>query len=163
MKQIFDDDFLQLKGIQCPENFNIDNYTLRSSKKEMNIIDVMKCFRGIERWQNRYFPATVAENKKIFFDFLELCKRCNVIPILTIFPTNVIWRETFPKKLIDEFNVIISEAKRKYHFHFIDKSNFDDVIELKDFHDANHLNDSGANKMSKFLNDYIMQLERNNN
>ena len=164
IEQIFNEDFLQLKDKQFSETFSRSNYHNHADKlKVIDLPILMKCRKRAEVYKHRYFPETVLENKKIFFDYLELCQKHNVIPIVTVFPVTKIWREFFPKRLLDEFFVIISEARKKYHFHFIDKLNFDDHLETKDFIDADHINISGARKISKFINDYIMQLENNKN
>ena len=90
-----------------------------------------------------------------------MCKSNDVVPIVTIFPVLNIWREFFSKRLIDEFYFIISEAQKKYSFHFLDMFEFDSKLQLNDFQDTSHLNINGAKKVSKYINDYIMKLENN--
>ena len=123
----------------------------------------MKGRRTHKNWLTRRFPETVKEYKKIFYDYLELCKKFDITPIVTMFPVTHIYREFFSKQVCDETYYIIRQAQKIYNFHFLNKYNFDEGVELKDFCDANHLNNSGAKKFSTFINNYIMELERNSN
>ena len=164
IEEIFDKNFLDVPDDFVPENFDFNVYNNQGySTKIMEPSNLFEIRKNAEDWLEKRYPETVKENKKIFLDYLELCKNHNVIPIVTIFPVLNIYREFFPKQLLDEFYLIIEEARKKYNFHFLDKWNFDDHLELKDFIDSSHLNNFGAKKISNYINDYIMQLENNDN
>ena len=161
IEEIFDKDFLETPDDFVPENFNFDIYNNQGySEKVIALSNLLEARTNAETWSKKRYPETAKENKKIFLNYLELCKKYSVVPIVTVFPALNIWREFFSKQLLDEFYLIISEAKKQYEFHFLDKWNFDDQLNVNDFIDAVHLNNSGAKKVSKYINDYIMQLEQ---
>ncbi|MBR1730614.1 MAG: hypothetical protein IJ728_13950 [Selenomonadaceae bacterium] len=158
-EEIFSKEFLNPKDVPIPDDFDLNNFAYRSSTKSMNVIDLIRARKRAEVWANKNYPATFAEYKKIFYDYLQLCKRYNVVPIVTLFPMHNIYREFCPKRLMDEFYYTIAEAQKKFDFHFVDKWNFDDQLVIEDYWDVDHLNDSGAKKFSAYLNNYIMNLE----
>ena len=160
MEKIFDINLLQPQD-KIPKDFNLSNYTFLKNDKIINVIDLMNARKRSELWQKKRYPETVKEYKQIFWKYLELCKINKITPIVTLFPTMSMYREFFSKQVLDEFYQIISEAQKKYPFHFLDKFNFDNGLEINDFFDIDHLNNSGARKFSTFVNNYIMELERN--
>ena len=158
IEDIFDTKFLTTNNLPVPEGFDERDF-IPSMTPQFTIDKRMKAREEAEAWKNKRYPKTVKENKKIFNDYISLCKQYNVWPIVVRFPAIDAYREFFPKQLIDEYNYILAESGIGERFSFIDKWNFDDKLTYQDFFDSTHLNSSGAKKMSSFLNDYIMNLE----
>jgi lysophospholipase L1-like esterase len=103
---------------------------------------------------NKDYPATVEENIQIFKEYLKLLKEYNIKPIVVVFPASECYTKYFSKRIQDEFYEIINKTKKEYFFQYIDyfKSKlFDD----NDFRDVSHLNEKGAEKFTKILNEII--------
>ena len=148
--------------ISDPAQFNLDVYNKSPSRieqKKMDIFDLTKTRKSAERWNNKNYPHTAAENKQILRNYFELCKRYSVTPIVVIFPVTKMWQEFFSKQKLDEVYSLLSELHKQYNFHFLNGLQYEGLIESQDFSDSEHLNDLGAKKFSKYINDYIMQLE----
>lgn len=103
---------------------------------------------------NKNYPETVKENKEIFKKYLQLLKENNIKPIVIVCPTSKYYSKYFPKRLKDQFYTIINETRKQYDFQFLDY--FDsELFEDNDFYDVSHLNDKGAEKFTKLLNEKV--------
>ncbi len=102
----------------------------------------------------KYYPLTVKENQQILKQMLDLAVKFEIKPILLICPTAKIYSENLPQKVKEEFLGIISDLKIDYQFQFLDL--FDSsLFQDSDFFNPSHLNDHGAMKLSKLLNELI--------
>ncbi len=103
---------------------------------------------------NKNYPMTVKENMQIFENCLDLLRLHKIEPIIVICPVSIYYYKNFSKKLIDEFYSTILSFKEKYKFEIYDyfKS---EVFDLSDFRDVAHLNEKGAKKFTKLLNNQI--------
>ncbi len=103
---------------------------------------------------NKNYPVTVKENIQIFKDYLDLLRLYKIEPIIVICPVTMYYYKYFSEKLIDEFYSIILSFKEKYKFELYDyfKS---EAFDLSDFRDVAHLNEKGAKKFTKLLNNQI--------
>ncbi|NMM61478.1 chemotaxis protein [Clostridium sp. P21] len=103
---------------------------------------------------NKNYPETVKENTQIFKDYLQLLKDYNIKPIVVVFPASKYYTTYFSKRIEDEFHSIINGVRKEYDFQYIDYFRLD-LFEDEDFADVSHLNDKGAEKLTKLLNEEI--------
>ena len=116
--------------------------------------------KGLNPWKGKYYPETRAENVKIFEDYLVLCDENNIRPIMTIVPTTEKYMATFDKRLLEDFYSIIEQALLNHPAaRFVDGWKWGGVT-YDDFYNHAHLNIHGETKFSKYLNEFIEQLER---
>ena len=113
----------------------------------------------IDIWKGRRFPETKIEYEKILDDYLTLCEKNNVRPIMFLPPVTEGYRKHFDKQLLDEFYCSVRDAQKKHP-----ASGFFDGWNLlqfpdSDFWDTDHLNINGAAKFSSILNDVIENLK----
>ncbi|OOM81655.1 hypothetical protein CLPUN_10180 [Clostridium puniceum] len=100
------------------------------------------------------YIETVRENKQTLKDYLQLLENNKIKPIVLVCPAIKYYTKYFSKRLEDEFHGIIKEIGQKYDFQYIDyfrSEEFDD----DDFLDVSHLNNKGAEKFTKILNEAI--------
>lgn len=101
---------------------------------------------------NKNYPKTVEENIKIFDKYLKLLEKHNIKPIVIVAPVSKYYSKYFSKRIKDEFMEIINERKERFQFiDYFDSKLFDD----SDFFDVSHLNQHGATKFTRVLNDLI--------
>ena len=153
IEEIFDINVLHLPPPNNVDMNNLFEYPNSPAMQNFNYpLNVMGARQRAESWNKKSYPDTVAENENIFYKYVELCNKNNIVPIVMIFPVTPIYREFFSKCILDEFYLIIHTFKDKLKFNLIDKFNFDDQMQPQDF--------NGAQKISKCINEYIMELER---
>jgi len=91
------------------------------------------------------------ENLKILNSFSEFCNQQNVKLFLITTPTYYTYRENLNaeqlKKMAETINDFINRHPNSYYFNWSEDSDF----VAKDFYDADHLNEIGAEKLSKKL------------
>lgn len=138
-------------GIISPE---IDLNDAYSWKKEHNHpIDTEAQLIARSRasmWNNKYFPNTLKENKKILSSMIELYLEYKCKPFLVLYPFSTIYKKFFNKRMIDEFYYIINKIIKFYNITFIDLYTMK-KIEDSDFYNVDHLNSNGAKKVSQYL------------
>ena len=156
---LFNENYLSYK---LPlDNFNINNVMGgKTPLRFMNFFSRLKARERTEIWKDRYFSKTREEYLKILDDYLALCTKNKIRPIMCTFPVSECYSKYFSKKLINEFNHYVSEALKKFP-----ESGFIDGWKLKsfddsDFYDVDHMNIKGAAKFSAMLNNVIEQLEK---
>lgn len=109
-----------------------------------------------ESWKTKRYPATVRENVAILHSYVDLCLENNIKPIFVTFPVTDIYRKYFSSQIMKEFYKILAG--------FIsDKVVFLDYFSsplfgYDDFYDIDHLNRTGAKKISEMINEAIMEL-----
>ena len=105
-------------------------------------------------WKKKRFPNTVKENKIILREYIHLCRTKNVKPILVIFPVTNIYRQFFSKQLLEEFYTDIEKIRDEEAVTILDYF-ADDRFSQQDFCDIDHLNRTGARKVSAMINESI--------
>lgn len=105
-------------------------------------------------WKKKRFPNTVKENKIILRQYIHLCRTKNVKPILVIFPVTNIYRQFFSKQLLEEFYTDIEKIRDEEAVTILDYF-ADDHFSQQDFCDIDHLNRTGARKVSAMINESI--------
>lgn len=103
---------------------------------------------------NKDYPKTVKQNTIILKDYLKLLKKNDIKPILIVCPVSRYYADYFPNRLKNEFYNIINEIRTEYEFQLLDYFN-SDLFKDEDFYDVSHLNDKGAEKFTKLLNNKI--------
>ena len=125
------------------------------SSEGMSYFEKMNVRNYVETWNGRNFPATRAENIKIFDEYLTLCEKNSVRPIIFLPPASQGFMKHFCRERLGEFYQIINEALQKHStakfFNGWNLSGFTDEY----FYDAEHFNSKGAEKFSEILNDFI--------
>ena len=109
----------------------------------------------VDRWNNRNFPGTRAENIKILDDYLTLCEKNNVRPIMFLFPCSSGFKKHFSNERLGEFHKIINDALQKHMTaKFFDGWKIQGFSD-ENFYDAEHFNLHGAENFSVILNEFI--------
>lgn len=105
------------------------------------------------------FPETREENIKILDDYLTLCEKNNIRPIIFLPPMSEGYIKFYNKQRIDEFRYLVNQSCRKHSSAiFLDGWKLQ-IVNDADFYDYGHLNIQGAAKLSVFLNYFIEGLE----
>jgi hypothetical protein len=129
-------------------NFNSDNQPMIYWNNS-NQIYTLNETRGKEQAQldcSKDYPETVCENTQIFMKYLQLLKDYNIKPVVVVFPAS--------KYYTMYFSDIISEVIKEYKFQYIDYFR-SELFADEDFRDVSHLNEKGAEKFTKILNEII--------
>ena len=161
MEKIFNDQHLNLfetlDKINYP--FDLDLNDLYKWKKQNNHpMDVSARFGARERaevWSKKRFPLTIAENTKILKECIHFCRSKNTIPILVLYPKSHVYMRFFSKRMLDEFYYILNQIKEEEKIEVLDYTQWNEIT-INDFYNVDHLNSSGAKKVSTAINDYIM-------
>lgn len=96
------------------------------------------------------------ENKEYIEKIIKIAQNKNIKIILVRTPTSVYFRNKLPQDYADLFLENIKSILDKYpEVKFYDFSNYDSLINIKDFLNSNHLNCLGAKKMSIMLNSIL--------
>ncbi|MBQ7476848.1 MAG: hypothetical protein IJT06_05585 [Selenomonadaceae bacterium] len=114
----------------------------------------------IEIWKDRRFPETKIEYTKILDDYLTLCEKNNIRPIMFLPPVTEGYMKYFDKQLLDEFYCSVHDAQKKHPAAiFLDGWKLPTFPD-SDFWDTDHLNINGAAKFSAMFNSMIENFER---
>lgn len=113
----------------------------------------------IDGWADKNYPDTRDENIKILDDYLTLCGRNRIRPIMFLPPMTEGYIKHFSKQKLDEFHYLVGQACKKHPYAvFIDGWKLQGFTDA-DFRDIDHMNVYGAAKFSTFLNSVIEQLD----
>lgn len=148
---IFKENYL---NIACEQNNNFNTLT---NKLLHGKLDDTKYDTGVKiakLHSKKNYPKTYKENLFILTEFIKFLNYNGIEIALVIFPTSSYYYNYFSKQLINEFYNTINELREEYKFQFYDF--FDSkLFNDNDFYDVNHLNEIGANKFTKILNDHL--------
>ena len=101
------------------------------------------------------------ENLKILNSFFEFCNQRNIKLIFLATPTYYTYRENLDaeqlNKMVETMNDFIKNHPNTYYFNWMDDPDF----VAKDFFDANHLNEIGAEKLSKRVAEELASMKNN--
>lgn len=142
------------------EKLNLNNVNL--DKVEMANLDFKDRLTTRDRaevWskESRTFLETRDENIKILNDYLTLCEKNNIRPIIFLPPMCEGYKKYFSKEKLDEFYQILEDAMKKFpDAIFVDGWKISQFTD-EDFFDPDHLNLAGAEKFSEILNNIIVQ------
>ena len=145
------------------EDITLDSIYYKKIPGKMSITTNISARTLLAFWNGKYYPVTKEENIKILDDYLTLCEKNNVQPILFLTPMYSGYKKYFNKKIMNEFYYLVSKALEKHP-----STRFFNGWKLEGFtyeyfFDYDHLNAGGAEKFSTLFNDFIMQLEANKN
>jgi len=93
-----------------------------------------------------------------FNDFINFLLSKGITPILVSYPNYSLLKSLLDKSVIERNLRIGNELSQKYQIPFLDFFN-DDSFTVSDFVNCDHLNGEGAAKLSKKINEVIMNLE----
>ena len=145
------------------EQVDLNNVNADKIKMDtMNLRKRLDLRDRAEAWsdKSKNFVETRDENIKILDDYLTLCKKNNIRPIIFLPPMSEGYMKHFSREKLDEFYHIISAATDKFSDAiFVDGWKISEFAD-GDFCDADHLNLLGAAKFSSVLN---MVIEQNDN
>jgi len=119
-------------------------------------------------WKNKYradLYSAVIKNWKggdsVVYDLeaiIELLQSQNITPILISYPNYSLVRSLLDKSIIERGQNVANTLCQKYNILFLDYFD-DDSFTSSDYYNCNHLNAKGAAKLSKKINEVIMNME----
>lgn len=122
---------------------------------ESSLQNKMEVSKSYANHHNRHIKhkKTREENLSILNEFLRFLNENSVEPIIVVFPFTKYYNEMLNPYYKIELENTIDEFKKIYDFKFIDLNNyeFDDT----EFFDQDHLNEKGAVKATKYINELI--------
>ena len=155
---LFNEKFLSLQPPPTDINTNTrspDDIPLRF----MSYKERLDSRERIEVWTRKNYPETRVENIKILDDYLTLCERNNIRPIMFLSPMTEGFIKYFNRQKLEEFYYLVEQACKKHSSAiFIDGWKLQGLTDT-DFRDVDHLNIQGAAKFSTFLNSVIEKLD----
>lgn len=140
---------------------NIDDYPVMWDGLEykQTLKQRAKNYSMMKKLKKKNYPKTVEENKKILKDYIFLCEEKGVVPIGVFYPMSEIAHKFFKGRVLDEYYSIISEFLKTMSLTFLNLFKLEGYV-LDDFSDAMHMNLNGAKKTSAYINNYLIELER---
>ena len=159
-KKLFREDFLSMK--LSLENFDVnDVFNVKyTNPKTRNFYERMDTRRVAEQRNKKNYPETRAENIKILDDYLTLCEKNFVRPIIFTCPMTEEYKKYFDRYKANEFEYLIWQAIKKHpSAAFLDGWNLEGFSD-EYFYDYVHMNLKGAAKFSAILNQIVEQQEK---
>ena len=158
-RALFHPAFLDIKlGYEGFDETNVYGEKL-PGVKNMDINTHIKARDEIEKWTTKNFPESRKENIKIFDEYLKLCERKKVQPIIFLPPMTEGVKKYFNREILEDFFTLVNKATKKHSsaifFNGWDLEGFSNEY----FYDMFHLNLNGAAKFSKIFNTLIEQIE----
>ena len=95
------------------------------------------------------------EMKGILEDMIRLCASRNITVVLFISPLHHSYREHLDKEQLDVMYSLLHDIKQKHANVILFDASSDSDFEDDDFYDADHLNDLGAEKFTKKLDQFL--------
>lgn len=126
------------------------------SDGQISADDYMNIRRVLRDWEQKEYPETVAENKRILRNYAELCITKGIKPVFVIFPLTSWYNRYFSKKKFDEVRMFLKTISVEYGAAFLDLSTDSRFFDT-DFYDVEHLNIRGAKKVSRLLSDTLFE------
>ena len=160
-RKLFNENYLNFRlPLGNTKISSVSELSLNKPVRYMSYRERIKSRQLIDGWKNKDFPETKKENVQILDDYLTLCEKNNVRPIMFIPPFTEGYKKYFSKQKLEEFYYLIHEAQKKHSFAlFFDGWKLQGFSD-EHFHDAAHLNIQGAAKFSAILNNAIESLEK---
>lgn len=155
IKEIFNDVYFKSFEMFNSELTFKQRLTCASCNKNIAIDDYLAFRNNLSFWDNKYYPNTAIENKKILNDYVEYCMVKGIQPNLVIFPVSSCYNNFFSKKKFQEVREYCHYLANKYNINFYDLSD-DKHFNDSDFFDVEHLNINGAQKVSNLLSEIIL-------
>jgi len=153
-RKIFSEKYLSTKIPLEPFDLN-DPFLVKGNLGVMTPYLRLISRKNIDTWGERFFPDTRDENVKILDDYLTLCEKNKIRPIIFLPPMSKGYVKFFNKQRLDEFYFFVNRATKKHPSAvFVDGFNLPFLTD-SDFADVDHLNAQGAAKFSTFLNEFI--------
>lgn len=161
-RKLFRSEFLNFK--LPTDDLDLNNVHYEKVSESMGrYVYVIERKTRIDVWKNKSYPVSLAENVKIFDEYLTLCEEKNFRPIIFLPPMSEMYKKHFKKVVADEFYYIVEKALKKHS-----TTRFFDGWKLEGFSDeyffdTDHLNRKGAAKFSELFNEFILNLEADGN
>ena len=117
------------------------------------IILITKTEKDVIFRQN--FEETLGENIEILKDIAVYVSERNIHLIITVFPATIYYQTFFDMNFREYFYDALEQVNEEVHL--VDCFG-DPFFDEEDFNDTDHLNDSGAAKMTLMLNHLLQQM-----
>ena len=159
-RSLFREEFLSTK--LSLQDFDVNNiFRAKTAMRTMTWKERIHGNEVIDAWNNqKRYPETLNENKKILDDYLSLCEKTGAFPVMFLAPATADFIKHFNKQLIDELCHLVYKAQQK-HKDSIYINGWDlKFLSDEDFFDPTHMNIQGAAKFSAFLNLIIEKLDK---
>ena len=160
-KKIFKEHYL---SFELTNEFEIDENNPcfeRGVNAGVSLADKINAKKSIYSGKTKNYPETRAENIKILDDYLTLCEKNNVRPIMFLPPMHKAAVECTDKKRLSEFYYLVNEAIKKHpDAKFLDGWKLPGFAD-EDFYNPPHLNLQGSAKFSAIFEKAIRHWEEN--
>ena len=159
-RNLFNKEYLSIELPIEPSGLtSVSSPNLNKPLRLMSYKERIDSRRLIDGWKDKNYPETVKENVQILDDYLALCEKNNVCPIMFLPPFTEGYKKYFSKQKLDEFYCLVRDAQKKHpSAKFLDGwklPGFSDGY----FHDAAHLNIAGAKRFSEIFSRIIEDFE----
>lgn len=101
------------------------------------------------------YTETAKEYNSIFDEFILFLKENDIEPIIVVFPSTKYYTKFVNKIYENEFYNIINGLYEKYEIKLVDFTKID-MFEEDDFIDFDHMSESGAIKVTKYINKILV-------
>lgn len=148
--ETFTKDTLFFKGIEYYEK-NIYKFWNRSMlmNEELKLANSNLAIKH----SNKIYIKTEEQNMKILAEYIRLLKQNNIKPIIIIPPVSKYYYKYYDKNGINRFYGLLHNVMKSENLNIDIYDYFRlNIFEDKDFVDPTHLNISGANKFTQYLN-----------
>ena len=155
LKEIFNEVYFESFEMFDSEQIYKKRLSCASCNKNITIDDYLAFRNNLRFWDDKYYPDTASENKRILNSYVEHCISKEIQPSLVIFPVSRWYNKFFSKKKFEEVREYCQCLADKHNIKFYDLS-CDSRFNDSDFFDVEHLNINGAHKVSKILSEMIL-------
>jgi hypothetical protein len=149
LRRLFTYYIKSVPAVSCTEN-GCGKICDTAGSHDLNVLGKNTALRHTAR-DYKYFP----ENIKVLYELIELCKRHNVKVLIITPPAYKTYRENLYHDQMNKTIATAVEIANKYqncrYFNMLDNDEF----LAKDFFDVDHLNETGAKKLSCIINGII--------
>lgn len=106
------------------------------------------------------YITTRDENEEIVKEFLGYLNKKNIQTVIINFPTTKYYNEFLNEAFKKDYYRILENLEKEYNFKLVDLNNNNYLFDDNDFRDFDHLNGTGARKVSNIINQ-IFSLKKN--
>lgn len=159
---IFDASFFACPPADAEEAIDLDDPDgLRADfDRSMGIREYCLARSRAEQWKTRRFPDSVKENIACLDACIQLCRAHDILLVFVMPPHTELYRTYFSDEVFGECCRLLTDRMRMSEGKALCLDYYDSVLFSEaDFFDCDHLNRSGAQKLSALVSQEIIRWE----